>query len=73
MIDMPGLLSMDSNENHSGVIKRLRTGKMAQLFKFSVGPIFSCNFILISHNLLNVTEVFFYNATAFCIDQMKVT
>lgn len=60
MIDMPGLLSMDINEKHSCVIKRLRTDKVAQLLKFSVGPIFSCNFILISHNLLNVTEVFFF-------------
>lgn len=48
MVDMPGLLSMDINEKHSDVIKRLRTGKVAQLFKFSVGPIFSCNFILVS-------------------------
>lgn len=47
MVDMPGLLSMDINE-HEGVIKRLRTGKVAQFLKFSVGPIFSCNFNLIS-------------------------
>lgn len=33
MIDMPGLLSMDINEKHSGVKKGLRTGKVAQLLK----------------------------------------